>query len=31
MQGLNENQADIITQLHMQKERIGGGWGVGRG
>ena len=24
MQGLNKNKADIITQLHMQKERGGG-------
>ena len=23
MQGLNKNKADIITQLHMQKERGG--------
>ena len=26
MQGINENKADIITQLQMQKERGGGGW-----
>ena len=24
MQGINENKADIITQLQMQKERGGG-------
>ena len=25
MQGINENKADIITQLQMQKEQGGGG------